>query len=264
MYRRPTVSRGPPERQIGLPPDRRKLSANSNFSAAAQLRNLKIPLSGTIVPDMGTELLSPATPPPRGNGDSGVSALADALFTSTQQRVLGLLFGQPDRGFFVTEIIALAGSGHGAVQRELARLSGSGLAVVSRVGNRKYYTANPDSPLFHEICSIVRKTVGVEETIRNALEPLSDKLSLALLHGSVARRTDTAASDIDLLLVSDRLTLEEVYAAMAPVEKLLGRRVSPTLYTSNEYRRRREAGTGFLTRVLDRRHMVLKGNLDGP
>lgn len=196
-------------------------------------------------------------------GNPGVSALAGALFTATQQRVLGLLFGQPDRRFFVNEIIALAGSGHGAVQRELARLAGSGLAVVSRVGNRKYYRANPDSPLFHEICGIVRKTVGTEETVRGALEPLSGELTLALLHGSVARQTDTASSDIDLLLVSDSLTLEDVYAALAPAEGLLGRRIGPTLYTTEEFHRRRAARTGFLTRVLESRPVVLVGSLDG-
>ncbi len=199
----------------------------------------------------------------RDAGNPGVSALAGALFTATQQRILGLLFGQPDRSFFVNEIIALAGSGHGAVQRELARLADSGLAVVSRVGNRKYYRANPDSPLFHEICGIVRKTVGIEETVRGALDPLSGKLTLALLHGSVALQTDTASSDIDLLLVSDRLTLEDVYAALAPAENLLGRRIGPTLYTAEEFRRRRAARTGFLTRVLESRHVVLAGSLDG-
>ncbi|MDE0150284.1 MAG: hypothetical protein OXM58_18155 [Rhodospirillaceae bacterium] len=215
---------------------------------------------------MGIELEYPDTVAPhrnRGAGNPGVSALAGALFTATQQRVLGLLFGQPDRSFFVNEIIALAGSGHGAVQRELARLAGSGLAVVSRVGNRKYYRANPDSPLFHEICGIVRKTVGIEEIVRGALEPLSGELTLALLHGSVARQTDTASSDIDLLLVSDRLTLEDVYAALAPAENLLGRRIGPTLYTAEEFGRRRAARAGFLTRVLESRPVVLAGSLDG-
>ena len=195
-------------------------------------------------------------------GGPGVSALADALFTSTQQRVLALLFGQPDREFFVTEIIALAGSGRGAVQRELARLAGSGLAVVSRVGNRKHYRANRESPLFDEICSIVRKTIGLEEAIRGALESLADRLVLALLFGSVARRTDTAASDIDLLLVSDDLTLEAIYAAMAPAEDRLGRRVNPTLYTSAEFQTRRMARTGFLTHILQEQHVVLVGSLD--
>ena len=195
--------------------------------------------------------------------NAGVSALADALFTSTQQRVLALLFGQPDREFFVTEIIALAGSGRGAVQRELARLAESGLAVVSRAGNRKHYRANRESPLFDEICSIVRKTIGLEVSIRSALEPLEDRLILALLFGSVARRTDTAASDIDLLLVSEDLTLEAVYATLAPVEDQLGRRVNPTLYTSVEFQTRRTARAGFLPAILQGPYIVLVGSLDG-
>ena len=212
---------------------------------------------------MGIPLSTTGESAPGHVGGPGVSGLADALFTSTQQRVLALLFGQPDREFFVTEIIALAGSGRGAVQRELARLAGSGLAVVSRVGNRKHYRANRDSPLFDEICSIVRKTVGLERSICAALEPLADRLNLALLFGSVIRRADTAASDIDLLLVSDDLTLKAVYAAMAPVEEALGRRVNPTLYTSAEFEKRKAARAGFLTRVLQEPHVVLLGSPDG-
>ena len=191
------------------------------------------------------------------------STLANALFTSTQQRVLALLFGQPDREFYVTELIALAGSGRGAVQRELARLDASGLASVSRVGNRKHYQANPESPLFDEICSIVRKTVGLEEALRGALEPLAGRIVLALLFGSVARGTETAASDVDLLLVSDDLTLETIYTAMAPLEDLLGRRVNPTVYTPVEFEERRRIGAGFLTRILQEPHIVVAGNLDG-
>ena len=212
---------------------------------------------------MGIKSLTIGKSAPGRTGSLGVSALADALFTSTQQRVLALLFGQPDREFFVTEVIDLAGSGRGAVQRELARLAESGLAVVSRVGNRKHYRANRESPLFDEICSIVRKTIGLEVSLRGALEPLEDRLILALLFGSVARRTDSAASDIDLLLVSDDLTLETVYTAMAPVEDQLGRRVNPTLYTSTEFQQRRAAKSGFLTRLLQGPHVVLVGGLDG-
>ena len=212
---------------------------------------------------MGITPSTPALAASRQNSGVGVSALADALFTSTQRRVVALLFGQPDRDFFVTEIITLVGAGRGAVQRELARLARSGLAVVSQAGNRKYYRANRDSPLFDEICSIVRKTVSVEVSIRGALEPLADRLALALLFGSVVRQTDTAASDIDLLLVSDELTLEMIYTALAPVEKLLGRRVNPTVYTPDEFRRRRATKTGFLARVLQSPHTVLMGNLDG-
>ena len=124
--------------------------------------------------------------------------------------------------------------------------------------------ANRDSPLFDEIRGIVRKTVGVEESIRDALEPLAGSLVLALLYGSIARRMGTAAGDVDLLLVSDELTLETVCAALAPVETLPGRHVSPTIYTSGEFQRRRAAAkAGFPTRVLGSRHIVLMGSLDG-
>lgn len=141
-----------------------------------------------MLPIMGAKPLTPVLTAALRKDDSAASALADALFTSTQQRVLALLFGQPDREYFVTEIIALAGSGRGAVQRELARLTSGGHAVVSRVGNRKHYRANRESPLFDEIRSIVRKTFGLEESIRSAFNPLADSLNLALLFGSVARR----------------------------------------------------------------------------
>jgi hypothetical protein len=100
------------------------------------------------------------------------SLLADALFTSTQQKVLGLLFGQPDRSFFVTEIMGLVKAGSGAVQRELHRLEHAGLVSVQMHGNQKHYQANRKSPLYDEICSIVQKTVGLEEPLRTAVESM--------------------------------------------------------------------------------------------
>jgi predicted nucleotidyltransferase len=186
--------------------------------------------------------------------------LADALFTATQQRVLVLLFGQPERSFFATELIHLARAGRGAVQRELKRLVESGLVTVSRVGNQKHYQANRSSPVFEELRNLVRKTVGLHEPIREALKPLSDRIRLAALYGSVAKHTDMAMSDIDLLVVSNALTLEELYATLAAVEGKLARRINPTLYTSREFDRRRKSGNAFLERVLGGEHEVLVRN----
>ncbi len=191
------------------------------------------------------------------------SSLADALFTSTQQKVLGLLFGQPDRSFFVTQVVGIAKSGRGAVQRELRRLESAGLVSVQMHGNQKHYQANSDSPLYDEICSIVQKTVGLAEPLRTAVESLPGTVYLALIYGSVAKRTDTSASDIDLLIVADELTLEDVFAALSPAEQLLGRKINPTLYTSEEFSRRRARGNSFLERVLDGPVIVLSGSISG-
>lgn len=178
------------------------------------------------------------------------TGIADALFSATQQRVLALLFGQPERSFFTNELIGLVGAGSGAVQREVKRLVDSGLVTVTRLGSQKHYQANAAAPIYEELRGIVTKTLGPAEVLRAALAPLGDTVRMALVYGSVAKGSDTAQSDIDLLLVSDTLTLEQVYGVLAPVEAQLGRRVSPTLYSVAEFRRRRTSGNPFLTKVL--------------
>ena len=203
---------------------------------------------------MGTEAIQ-SSPPVR-------TSIAGALFTNTQQRVLALLFGQPERSFFTKELIDLAEVGSGGVQRELARLQQSGLVTLTAIGNRKHYQANPDAPIFAELCGIARKMLGPAEVLRETLAPLADALPLALLYGSVASGRDTARSDLDVLLVSDALTLEQVYEALAPAEQQLGRPVSPTLYTREEFQRRLEQHNPFLLKLLAGETVALMGDKD--
>jgi predicted nucleotidyltransferase len=191
------------------------------------------------------------------------TSLSDALFTKTQQRVLALLFGQPDRSFFATELIELTRSGSGAVQRELRRLRESGLAVVTKVSNQTHFQANPASPVFSELRGIVLKTAGLAEPVRSALGPLAEHIQLAVIYGSVAKQTDTAYSDVDLLIVSDTLTLEQTYSALAVAEREIARKINVTLYTSEEFKRRRKDGHPFLARVLAGDRLLLMGDLDG-
>src|SRR3954470_18994865 len=103
-----------------------------------------------------------------------VSAIASALFTPVQQRVLGILFGQPERRFQSAELIRLAGSGTGAVHRQLQRLEKAGLVTASRDGNQKYYAARKDAPIFAELHGLVVKTVGIVEPLRAALASIAN------------------------------------------------------------------------------------------
>lgn len=175
--------------------------------------------------------------------------------------MLGLLFGQPERRFFANELIDLTGSGSGAVQRELQRLTGSGLVTATKEGSRRYFQANAVAPLFAELRSIVLKTVGAAEPLRAALTPLESRLRLALVYGSVAKGTETASSDLDLLVVSDSLALEQVYSALASAERALARKISVTLYTPAEYQRRQADKNPFLTKVLAGDHLALIGDV---
>jgi predicted nucleotidyltransferase len=211
------------------------------------------------MPNMGTPVFRPKQTlvAPRGR------SLADALFTGTQQRVLGLLFGQPARSFYASELIGLAGMGSGTVQRELARLTQSGLVTVDSVGNQRHYQANPDSPLFAELCGIVLKTVGLAEPLRAALEPLSGQIQAAFVYGSVAKRQDTAASDIDLMVISDSLSYGDTFAALEAAGARLGRPVNPTILSRRDLARRVAEDITFVTRVLSQPKIWLIGEADG-
>jgi len=177
-------------------------------------------------------------------------SLADTLFTRTQERVLGLLFGQPDRSFYASELIRRAGTGSGAAQRELARLERGGLITGRRVGQQKHYQANPDSPLFAELHGIVIKTVGLAEPIRTALGSMSRRIRAAFVYGSVAKGGDRADSDIDLLVISESLTYGEVFEALESAGRAVGRPISPTVYSVADWTKRARAKNAFVTRIL--------------
>ena len=190
------------------------------------------------------------------------TSLADALFSATQQRVLAYLFGQPERSFFATELIGLVGAGSGAVQRELARLAQSGLVTVTRIGTQKHYQANPKSPIFSELCAISQKTVGLAEPLREALAPLAERITAAFVYGSVAKRSDTASSDIDVLVLSDHVDYADVFEALQSAETKLGRTVNPTVYTPANWRKKRKAGVAFVVKVTAQPKLFLIGSED--
>jgi len=203
-----------------------------------------MPILGTKIPKMGsvkrkTEAVGPAA-----------SGVADALFSKVQQRVLAVLFGNHSRSFYANELIALAGSGSGAVQRELAQLAAAELVTVKRIGNQKHYQANAAAPIFEELRGLVLKTSGLVDVLRSALAPLAARVDRAFVFGSVAKATDTAAGDIDLLVVSDRLAYAELFAALEPAATRLKRAVNPTLYSQQDIDKRIRAGNPFITRVL--------------
>jgi predicted nucleotidyltransferase len=193
---------------------------------------------------------------------SGRKSLADALLTRTQQRVLRVLFGHPERSFYASELIRDAGTGSGAAQRELARLEDSGLIVARRIGNQKHYQANAASPLFSELRNIVLKTVGLAEPLRDALKPMSSSIRAAFVYGSVANATDNAASDIDLMVVSDSLTYGDVFGALEPLSRTFGRQVNPTVYSAAEFSKRASGGNAFLTKVLKGPKLWVIGSKD--
>lgn len=176
--------------------------------------------------------------------------LADALFPGTKQRVLGILYGQPNRSFYASELIKLATRGSGAVQRELAALSNSGLVTVTTIGNQKHYQANAESPIFNELHAIIQKTVGLAGPLHEALQTMSGHITAAFVYGSVAKKTDTASSDIDLMVISDELSYRELFTTLETPSVILGRPVNPTILSRDEFHQRIARQESFLIRVI--------------
>lgn len=191
-------------------------------------------------------------------------SLANAIFTDRQARLFRWLFGQPQRSFFLNELLRLSGLSSASLQKELKRLTLSGLVLSERVGNLRVFQANSKSPLFPELVSLTRKTCGAEAALRQALEPLQPKLARAFIYGSVAKQVDTATSDIDLMLVGVDLTLAEVLQHLQEAEEVLGRKVNPTCYTLREFEQRRVEPDSFVNMVLAQPTInLLEGDKDG-
>jgi predicted nucleotidyltransferase len=188
--------------------------------------------------------------------------LSEALFSNAQRHVLGLLYSQPDTDFYTNEIIRLAKSGTGAVQRELAKLTAAGLVTVKQVGNQKRYQANRAAPFFPELRSIVLKTFGLADVIRDALNPLVKQIHLAFIYGSIAKQEDTAKSDIDLMIISDKLTYAELFPLLEKAEAQLGRSINPTFHSQSEWSRKSQQGNNFIAQLIQQPKIFLIGTED--
>ncbi|MEL0586142.1 MAG: nucleotidyltransferase domain-containing protein [Candidatus Thiodiazotropha sp. (ex. Lucinoma kazani)] len=190
-----------------------------------------------------------------------MSQLSDALFTETQQKVLGLLYGQPDRSFYMKEILRLTGMGVATIKRELDRMLASGILHMNKIGNQHHYQANPGCPIYGELITIIKKTVGLTEPIREALEPLSKKIDWAFVFGSVASGKESAASDIDLMIIGD-VGFSEAANALYSIQEALGREVNPKIFRNNEWAKSEKDNDAFVREVMDKPRMDVMGGKD--
>lgn len=189
-------------------------------------------------------------------------SMASSLFTDSQARLLPWLFGQPERSYHLSELRRLTALGSASLQRELNRLVDSQLVQSTRVGNLRCFQANPQSPVYTELVALTRKTMGTVPLLRQALQPMAARLSTALIYGSVAKGTDTASSDVDVLLVGDDLLLSDILQLLLPIETLLGRKINPTCYTPSEYAKRLAEPDSFVNRLLAQPTLPLIGDVD--
>lgn len=187
--------------------------------------------------------------------------LANLLGSRLRAKLLGWLFSHPDERYFVRQLTALLGEDSTNVSRELARLEKLGILVSTLEGRQKYYQANRLCAVFPELRGLAIKTAGVADVLRDALTPMSDRISLAFVYGSMATGEATSASDVDLLVVGE-VTFGEVVDGLQSAEETLRREVNPTVYPVAEFRAKLAASHHFVTDVVSRPKVFLLGNED--
>jgi predicted nucleotidyltransferase len=185
--------------------------------------------------------------------------LSDALFGKVRLAVLALFFSHPDDAFYLRQIVRTTGVGQGAVQRELKRLAEAGIITRTTRGHRVDYQVNRDCPLFAELKSMITKTAGLADVLREALHPLARKIEIAFIYGSQANGTASATSDVDLMIIGQVDELD-LHRAVAKAEERLVRTVNYTLIDRKEFDRRRSEKGGFLERVLNGKMIFIVGN----
>lgn len=188
-------------------------------------------------------------------------SLLRALFTRTQRRLLGLLFGHPERSFYANELVRLAGIGTGTVQRELARLAATGIVRVQRLGNQKHYQANPDCPIYPELRALVVKTLGGVDPLRSAVHGLAATIELALLHGVDSAALASPGTPLDLLVVSPDLHRDRAQPVLDGAGQLIGRRIRWLLLRPERFQALWRDDDPRLRDILAGPHTVLVGQL---
>lgn len=187
-------------------------------------------------------------------------SLIDALFSKVRQRILAIFFGRPSARLQLSQVIALANSGRGAVQRELENLVSAGLLHRHIVDGRKLYAVNRESPVFEELRGLILKTVGLLEPLTKSLQALASKVDVAFVYGSVAKEEDTANSDIDLMIIARDVAYPEIFEALQKAEKKLRRPINPNIMAPDEWKQKLSEKNSFITRIANQPKLFVFGS----
>ncbi len=182
-----------------------------------------------------------------------------ALFGKTKTKVMALLFCHSDQSYYLRQIIRAVGAGPGAVNREMVRLVRSGLVASHRRGRQTFYQANARSPIFQELRSIMVKSAGIADVIREALAPFAAAIDVAWIFGSFAKGEEVAESDVDLLILGE-VDVRRVTSALSAKHDVLQREINPVIYSREEFRRRAKERNHFALSVLREPKIFLIGD----
>jgi len=175
---------------------------------------------------------------------------ADTLFSTVRREVLFAMLLHPQKTWYLSQLARHLGAAPSHLHRELASLVEAGILTRRVEGRQTYFEANPACPLLPELSGLLRKMMGAPAVLEKALRPVRSRICCAFIHGSVARGTEEAASDIDLIVVGD-VGVADLLSGLRRAERALGRPVNPTVYPPRELARKFKAHHHFVRSVVE-------------
>ena len=187
-----------------------------------------------------------------------MTSLSDALFSKTKQKVLGIMFAQPDRELHMREIARIAKVSVSSIQRELELLTDVGVLIRTKQGNQAIFRANKNCPIYDEILGFARKTFGISDLIRQALDHING-IKFAFIYGSVAKGIEIALSDVDVLIIGD-INYSEAMNSIFGVEEKIGRPINAKVFREEEIKNKILENNSFVKDVINNKKMFLIGS----
>ena len=184
--------------------------------------------------------------------------ISSLLFPEYRRRVLGLLLLHPENRYHVREIARLTHTTPGTLNRELSKLTKAEVLVREASGRQIYYHANRNLSIFDELVSILRKTSGLVDVLANALLSFSDKITVALVFGSVGRGTESVGSDVDVLIIGE-VGFAEIVAALYPAQEIIGREINPKVFQQKEWKKSVCKKDPFVQEILKSQKLFIIG-----
>lgn len=183
--------------------------------------------------------------------------ISAVLFPGTKRKILALFFLNPDQEYYFSEVVRLTGTRQGVIQRELKSLADAEILNTEKRGRQKFYSVNRRHPIFSDLRNVIFKTFGVIGKVREALEPLGERIDVAFVYGSFARGQEASGSDLDLFLVGN-IQLDELVGALSVVEDAIGREVNPMLFSVAEFKKKWSQKNHFLKSIakLEKEYVI--------
>lgn len=188
-----------------------------------------------------------------------MNTLAQILSSRVRASIFQLLFGLGETEIHVRELARQSEFAEASLRQELSKLLRLELVSDRRSGNRVYFRANRDHPLYPVIHQLVIRTIGLVEVLAVALAKAD--IAIAFVFGSVAKSREVGHSDVDLMVIGE-IGLRKLTSLLSGASEKIGREINPHVMTEDEYRKRVKSEDHFVTNVLDGPKLLIIGTED--